>query len=77
LKRYPVKASNCRKFRPHSVLRLFRLAHPSELLQRGLGRLSGVHINTIEKHESGHRRISWDTAKKYAEALGCKPEDLL
>jgi len=70
-------ARECPKFRPQSPLRLYRLSDHRELSQRRLAAIVGVSHNTIKQYETGRRNLKYQTAVKYAKALGCEPGELM
>lgn len=70
-------ARHCPEFRPHSVLRLFRLSCPGEMSVKALAASLGLHEGTVWPYELGYRNMKLTTARKYAEALGIEPGDLM
>lgn len=46
------------------------------LSQQELGKLVGVDITTVCKHEAGDRQIERDLASKYAKVLKCTVYDI-
>ncbi len=72
-----IPADQCPSFKRHSALRLWRVSSTAEWTQKAMSKLTGVPLPTIKSHEGGMRNMSWKTAIKYAELLGCNPQDLL
>lgn len=72
-----LKAHECPSFRRHNTLRLFRLAHPSDMTPKALAANLGLSWSTIKAYESGRRKMKYETAQRYADVLGCRPEDLM
>lgn len=70
-------AHECPQFRRHNTLRLFRLAHPSDMTPKVLAANLGLSWSTIKAYESGRRKMKYETAKRYADILGCWTEDLM
>lgn len=46
------------------------------LSQQELGKLAGIDITTVCKHEAGDRHIERDLASKYAKILKCTVYDI-